>query len=57
MNLADFLLANSDAIIFGYTDILLCFFDFQMSGVHWSSTCFFYLNRVAITNLEKYHHL
>ena len=40
MNWDDFLHADSDATVFGQTDFLLCIFDFYMSGVHCSCTCF-----------------
>ena len=39
MHWVDFLHADSDAIIFGYTDILSVFFEFEMLGVHCSCTC------------------
>ena len=32
--------ADSDAIIFGYVDIFL--FDFQMTGIHCSCTCYYF---------------
>ena len=38
MNLPDFFHADCDALIFGYTNILVYIFDFYMS-VYWSCTC------------------
>ena len=46
MNWPDFVNADGDAILFGYTDILL--FDIQMLEVHCDCTCFFLLIKICV---------